>query len=233
MALRNLLLTASILTLAGCASQPVIDTSASAERSFDGLYPIENTIVDKAWARGDIDLSGYTRLKIETTGIQYRPTRSAAASRLSRIRAGETDFPIDDKQRARLAETLREAFAEELKKLERFTLTDEIGADVLILRGGLLDVVSNVPPEGPQRYDVYLESVGEATLMLEMIDSQTGTVLLRTVDRRAAGRVGQPFESNTVSNWFEVKRLAQSWARLLRDRLDALAESMTLREDAV
>ena len=217
----------------GCASQPALDTSTGTERSFDGLYPINNTIVDRAWARGDLDLSGYSRIKLEGAGIQFRPTRASASSRFTHTRAGETDFPIDEKNRQRLRDTVRDAFVKELAKLKNFAITDEVGPDVLIVRGTLLDVVSNVPPERAQRSDIYLASVGEATLALELVDAQSGTVLLRAVDRRAAESTGQLFKSNRASNWVEVRRLAQFWARLLRDRLDALAESMTLREDAV
>ena len=150
------------------------------------------------------------------------------------IRGSETEFPVDNKQRERLRQIVIEAFTNELSELERFTLTDTIGPDVLILRGALLDVVSNVPPEPMGRADIYLDSVGEATLLLELIDSQTNAVLVRAIDRRAAEQGGgMPLRSNTASNWAEVRRLAQSWARLLGKRLDSIATAMTLGEDAV
>jgi hypothetical protein len=78
--------------------------------------------------------------------------------------------------------------------------------------------------------DIYLESAGEATLMLELLDAESNTVLLRATDRRSAERQSMPFASNSVSNWAEVKRMAQYWARLLRESLDGLATSMTLQE---
>jgi hypothetical protein len=80
--------------------------------------------------------------------------------------------------------------------------------------------------------DVYLASVGEATLILELVDSESNTVLVRAVDRRAADSQNRSFPSNSVSNWAEVRRLAAFWARLLRERLDELASAMTLGEDA-
>lgn len=63
-------------------------------------------------------------------------------------------------------------------------------------------------------------------------DSESNSVLVRAVDRRAAERQSMAFPSNSVSNWVEVKRLAQYWARLLREHLDQIAEEMTLQEDA-
>ncbi len=224
---------ACIFATVGCASQPTLDTSASAERSFDGLYPISNTTVDQAWARADLDLSGYTKIKLEGAGIQYRPASTAASSRSSARLGRATNFPLDDKQRERLRATVGEAFLEEMQKLERFEITDETGPEVLVVRGALLDVVSKVPPEPMARGNIYLESVGEATLVLELIDSQSNTVLVRAIDRRSAKIRGRPLPSNSVTNWAEVKRLAQFWARLLRERLDAIAAAMTLSEDAI
>lgn len=229
---RKLIAAVAIASLGGCASNATLDTSAEAKRSFDGLYPFENTIVDRAWARADLDLSGYSKIKVEGTGIQYRPTSAAANSRLAVRRGTETDFPIDAKKRQRLRETVAAAFLKELEKSERFELTEETGPDVLIVRGGLLDVASNVPQNLSARVDIYLESVGEATLALELVDSESNAVLVRAVDRRSAERQNMGFPSNNVSNWSEVKRLAQFWARLLRERLDQLADEMTLQEDA-
>ena len=217
----------------GCASQPTLDTSGSAERTYDGLYPFENTIVDQAWARADLDLSGYSKIKLEGVGIQYRPTSASAGSRFAARWGRDTAFPIDEKQRERLREVVASAFLDELQKLESFELTNDTGPDVLILRGALLDVVSRVPPEPIGRVDIYLESVGEATLMLEMVDSQTNTVLVRAIDRRDAESRGMPLASSPVTNWTEVRRLAQSWARLLRMRLDEISAAMTLSEDAI
>lgn len=219
--------------LAGCAAQPVLDTSASAQRSFDGLYPFTHTGVDQAWARADLDLSGYKRVKLESAGIEYRPTTAAANSRLALTRAGETEFPLNEKQRQRLAEIFAEAFEAEMQNLKTLKVTEQEASDVLIVRGRLLDVVSKVPPEPLGRVDVYLESVGEATLVIEMIDAQSKSVLVRATDRREAENRGVPMPSNSVTNWMEVKRVAQSWARLLRIRLDSMMETMTLAEDAI
>jgi len=102
---------------------------------------------------------------------------------------------------------------------------------VLLVRGALLDVVSHVPPETAGRSEVYLRSVGEATLRIELIDSQTGVVLLRGLDRRAAERHSAPYVANGVTNWMEASQLADFWAKLLRRRLDEVAQRMSIQGD--
>ena len=88
--------------------------------------------------------------------------------------------------------------------------------------GGLLDVVSRVPPDTVGRSRIWIESVGEATLVLEVRDSQSNAIFARAVDRRAAERNQQLMESNTVTNRAEVRRLGRRWGGMLREGLEAL-----------
>jgi hypothetical protein len=116
---------------------------------------------------------------------------------------------------------MAEVFLEELGKSKYYTIVSEPGPDVLLIRGGLLDVVSYVPPEPVGgRADFYLSRVGEATLVLEVRDSITEAILARAVDRRAAEDVSSMRESNRVNNRSQVRRLARIWGSMLRDRLD-------------
>jgi hypothetical protein len=122
---------------------------------------------------------------------------------------------------ARLAKIMREAFEKQLARSERFELTEEVGPDVLTIWGGLLDVVSFVPPQRAGRDDIFLRRVGEATLVIELRDSETNATLMRIMDRRAAERApGSVMNSNAVTNTADVRRLANAWARLFRQRLD-------------
>ena len=112
---------------------------------------------------------------------------------------------------------------EELQKSSRFTMVDSPGADVLIVRGAMLDIVSRVPPEITGRGDIYLDRVGEVTLVLELADSMSGETLARAAERGAAqSSGGRGMRSNSVSNMSEVRRLFRRWAVRLREGLDSL-----------
>lgn len=215
-------LVAGFVLLGGCVSEPTIDTSPEAEVTFDGLYPVKGGSADQAWARPGIDLSAYSKIRLQGAGIEYRPGGESGSTASRRSSAGP--FEVTEAQKAAFRAVMVEAFLDELEKSEQFTLVQESGPDVLLIRGALLDVVSFVPPDpiGP-RSSVYLSRVGEATLVLEIRDSVTETVLVRVADRRAAESLGYMQESNRVTNTAEVKRLARGWARLLRERLDEQA----------
>ena len=225
--LRKLTLITAVGLLSACAAQPrSIDVSAAPEEmTHDGLYPVRGAVVDSVWARPDLDVTGYSKILVQAAGIQFRPVKGSPGIRYATTRR---EFPISEANREKLRETVRTAFAEEFAKSEKFTVVTEPGPDVLIVRGGLIDVVSFVPEERPGRSDIYLDRVGEATLVLEFVDSESGAVLIRTVDRRAAEQRGMVLESNSVTNWMEVRTLARYWARRLRENLDLLASNFNI-----
>lgn len=216
-------LIASSGLLTGCAgSNPTVDTSAEAEISFDGLYRVKGGTADAAWVRKGADISQYSKIMLQGVGIEYRP--GGESGRLYYSRRSADHFEISDKQKERLVEILTEAFRKELGKSEHFTIVSEPGPDVLLIRGALLDVVSFVPPEPIGRGEIFLSRVGEATLVLEIRDSVSDAILVRAVDRRAAEDAAGGFSrSNRVFNAAEVRRMAQAWARKLRERLDEYA----------
>jgi hypothetical protein len=93
----------------------------------------------------------------------------------------------------------------------------------LIIVGGLHDIVSRVPPDHIGRGNIYLSSVGEATLVMEARDSLSGETIYRAIDRRAAQQAGgYGTISNSVTNTAEVRRMAARWAQRLRVGLDSI-----------
>jgi hypothetical protein len=202
--------------LAGCetTTTPVVTD----ETSPDGLVKVNKTGFDQVWVRKGADLSQYTKIKLEGVGIEYRPVKCGNPQLM---RSSASQFCLNDDQKKRLVDIMQDVFTEELGKSTRFKLTDQTGPDVLLIRGALIDVVSYVPPEPIGRSDIFLNAVGEATLIFEMRDSASNAILARVADRRAAERAGDmPMRSTTVTNSYEVERAARAWASLMRQRLD-------------
>lgn len=221
------LLTMPVLAvvLVGCTTTaPTIQTGPDAEVSFDGLHKVDNSQASLAWARPDFDISGYTKLWPIGVGIEYRQVKDRGRTMMARSQSGP--YFIDDQARARFEQLVNEIFDEELGKLERFEIVDGPGPDVLIVGGGLLDVISYVPPDLMTGLsEIYLRSVGEATLVLELRDSETNTILARSIDRRAAQSAGDMMQrSNSVTNTAEARRLIRRWAIRLREGLDGFLQ---------
>lgn len=210
------------LSVACTATQPTIQTGPDAEVTFDGLHKVDNSRADLAWARPDFDISSYTKVMFVGGGIAYAPAKNRGRTTLERSRPGP--YFIDEDSRARFEELVRDTFADEISKIEHFEIVTEPGPDVLMVLGGLIDVESYVPIDPMEqigRGEIYLSSVGEATLVLELRDSETNAILARSIDRRAAEQPGGiMFKSNRVTNAAEVRRLVRFWAARLRESLD-------------
>ena len=209
-----------VIGAVGCSTAPpTAQTGADAEISFDGLHKYDNTRVDAAWAVPDLDLSSYHKILPVNVGIEYRDVKNKG--RTTMARSGSGPFFIDDKARAEFEALVPKVMMEELLKSTRFTLATEPGPGTLLVSGGLLNVTSMVPPDIAGRSRVYLSSVGDATLVLEIRDSVTNAILARAVDRRAAETIGGSFTmSNSVTNSAEVRRLIRDWGKLVREGLE-------------
>jgi len=220
--MKKILLTIAAAAIVGCSTAPpTIQQGPNAEVSFDGLHLIDNSAFKTAWADPDIDFSRYDQFIAGGAFFEFRAVKKTSANMRSSFSASE--FWIDDKDKAKLEEEVTKVFREELAKSTRFTVTDTPGPNVLIIRGGLHDIMSRVPPERVGRSDVYLSDIGEATLILEITDSMSGETIARAVERRTAGRSGgTAMRSSPATTWMEVRRLARNWATKLREGLDAL-----------
>lgn len=218
-----------VWALAGVASAaaPQIQTGQGAETTFDGLARVDNTIMDAVWVRPDIDLRGFRKVLFVPVGVSYRDVEpsdpTTALRRSTRSRTTELrEFRLDEETKALFEAEIGAAFSEEVAASEAYEVVDEAGPDVLQIGVALLDVVSRVPPQAATQPRVYIESVGEATLVLEIRGSMSNSVYLRAVDRRAAARRSEMIESNRVTNASEIRRLGRRWGEIVRKGLETL-----------
>ena len=223
------------VALSGCTTSPgpfEIDTSDAGAQSFDGLYPVSGARRGtQVWVREDFDLSSYNKILLEGAGISYRPVKKGSS--MAGANSSKQTFPISAKNRAAVRDTFAESFTKILGAQKRFEVVEEAGPDVLLIRGALLDVISSVPPDPIGRSNIYLTSVGQATLIVELRDSETETPLLRAMERRAtSANSNRAIWSNPVNNMREVRLLADAWARRVSENLVYLADAHGIGDDA-
>jgi len=218
-----------LCALAGCAAHaaPEIQAGQDAETTFDGLTRVDNTIMDVVWVRPDIDLRGFRKVLFVPVGFSYRDVEpsdpTTALRRTPRTRAPELrEFQLDEETKAYFESEIGAAFREEVLASDVYQVVDEPGPDVLQIGVALLDVVSRVPPQAATQPGVFIDSVGEATLVLEIRGSMSNSAYLRAVDRRAAQRQSGMIESNRVTNAAEIRRLGRRWGEIVREGLESL-----------
>lgn len=215
--MRILITLVAVIMLTSCQTSPTVQTGQGAEVTFDGLHRVDNSVVQYAWLKPDLSLAGYNKIKLVGAGIEYRAVRSSNPA----TAGNRSEFPLTDQQKMRLESMVAEVFQEELGKSKKYTLTSEEGPDVLELTGAIIDVVSHVPPERAGRGGYYISSVGSATLVLELRDSQSNEILARAIDGQAFQAVYMQ-KSSSPQNAQEVKRGLRKWGRRLTEILDQL-----------
>jgi hypothetical protein len=192
------------------------DPKPAEELSFDGLKKVESKRFALVWIKEGADFSGYTKMQVLPAEIAYKkpPKRGPTA---------DDNFALSKSQMDRLRKSAREAFHEELVDHGGWQVADAAGPDVMLVRGGLIDMVVHVPPQTAGRSTVLLDSFGEATLVIEFYDSQSREILARIADRGAAEPPGNRMGTDMEAPG-EVRRMLKAWAKRLREGLDEVKE---------
>ena len=177
------------------------------------------------WFNPATDWTQYDKIYLWEAEFQYRDVGPARRTRSTMMNTRQREFGILDSDRQRFEEAVSESFIKELQQAKNFTIADEIGPNTLIMRGAALDVISKVPPETVGRSEVYVSNMGEATLVLELIDASNGEVVAVVAERRAIqsgmGRIDDfTMPANRTTVFAEVRRWSKRAAMKFRQELD-------------
>jgi uncharacterized protein DUF3313 len=186
----------------------------SDELSYDGLQRRDSKVFEHLWVRKYFDVRSYHKVIFKSPHIEYRPVMKGQTG-------AEAGVALTQRQKDSLFDILNKAFQSELAKSKFFQLTTEPGPDVLLIRGDLLDVVSHVPANASGKNDLLqVAEVGEATLVMELYDSESDSIMVRAIERVVAKRDPGAAPSTAAE---AVQQTATQWASILRERMDAAA----------
>ena len=203
---------------AGVNSQePVPATEPDANVTDDGLQRVDPSIMEAAWVKPDFDLSGYTRIMLVPTAVQFRdvPERSTDA----RTRATTEEFPLSDERKEWLRGLWRETVEARFPREDSLEFFVGVDSNVLVVQAFLVDVVSRIPPITPGSAYTLARDPWSAAIVLELRDAATAELVARTIDQRHAEGL-----LDVGSVWYLTEDLVDRWAQVLSDRLDELFE---------
>lgn len=201
----------------GGSAQPLLATGPDAEVTEDGLHRVHPAIMADAWVRPDMDLSGYTRILLMPTAVQFRDVPERRYDPHSATPT--TEFPLDDERKEWFRRVWREAVDAEFGREESYELYNGVGADVLVVQAFLVDVVSRIPPDYSGSVVTMVRDPWVASVVLELRDATTAELLARTVDRRYGEGL---LDSGEV--WMRTENLLDRWAQVLSERLEQLSD---------
>lgn len=210
--MRRLVMGVLLASLAGFASAQ----DEIAIPGFDGLEPVEGTRSGMAYIDPTADFSVFRRVAILDPFVAFRSNwqRDANRGRGRNINARDME-----RMRQDIAALFRSVFTERLEAAG-FQIVNAADYDVLVLRPAIIDLDIAAPDASAGRSRTFSASAGAASLYLQLVDSVSGDVIGRALDRTVARRAGgQLTWSNRVTNTAEARRAMGRWADILVDFL--------------
>jgi hypothetical protein len=183
----------------------------------EGLKAVKSKDLDMLYARPDATLAGYKKVMLDPVEVSFSkswdPTRTG-----SNIKLGAAER---ESIRTGVAKITQDQFAKLLQANNGYPVVTEAGPDVLRAKVRVMNLYVNAPDAGAVgRTRTYTMSAGEATLFLELYDSESGQILARVIDRRESRNNNLMMLAGSVPNAAEAEALAAQWARILRKALD-------------
>lgn len=189
---------------------------------YDGLKKAEVKGIDLVFTRPGATLANYKRIKIDPVDVSFHPnwdpTRTGSRLKLS----------TEERESIRtgVGKIVQEELAKGLEAKGTYKVVNEAAPDVLGVKAKILNLYVNAPDtQTAGRSRTYTISAGQMTLFMELVDSETGAVLARVVDRVEGRDTGRLELSNTLFNAGEARDIAAKWARSLRNGLDKAHEA--------
>ena len=198
-------------------AQTVLATGGDADVTPDGLHRVNPLLMEAAWVAEDFDLSRYNRLLVMPTAVQFRDVRKGSND--ARSRAMAEQFPLEADRQEWLRELWRDAVDTQFSQYRVDQAYTGDLADVLVIQGFLVDVVSRIPPNASGSVYTLVNDPWSATIVLELRDAATAQLIGRTVDRRNAKGL---MEIGAV--WYQTEDLIERWAEVMAERLAEISQ---------
>lgn len=197
------------LSVLGCAAEPPVATSSAV--NYEGLAEVRRSHFDVAQLRPDTVFGAYDGVIVSAPELAFKtPDRT------------QKQFPLDEDQKRRFQKVLTEAFSAEFSSLQNLEIKERPGPSVLELSVRVENITATVPSGQKAPIGFALTAFGEATLVLELRDSQSQQILARGVDTSAIEGAALGQDGGVVTRWEDVEKLCSRWASMTRSRLDAL-----------
>jgi hypothetical protein len=202
------------------AAAPAAVVAASPPAEWDGLTKIDSRKLDAVYLRPGADFRTYTKVMLDPTEVAFRKNYRRDINQDRRDPGSWVSASDMTRVSAEVQKGFGKIFTDAYQKAGYQVVTTP-GPDVLRLRTGVADLYVAAPDVmTASRTRTFSEEAGEATLVLEVRDSETGELLGRAIDRRNTGDMG-PYLRNSVSNASEFENLFRTWAK---KSVDGLAE---------
>ncbi len=212
------------LVLVGAALSGIAPLASAAEGSSgpepavineDGLVKVVVKGVDRVLQRPGTDWAGYTKVLVAPVEVSFSKSWDPRDYGTFGLKSVDVD-----RIRRELAEMTHDIFTKVLGE-GGYAIAQAAGEGVLQVRPDIVNLYVNAPDTMEPGRRTYVVDAGEMTMLLELRDSVTGTLLAQARDRKRGTDSGNVSLANSVMNRVEAERALRGWAKQLRTNLDA------------
>ena len=182
---------------------------------FPGLELVASKNVGALYRRPDVDLSAYSKIMIGEPTVEFSKnwnprnygTYGLSATQLQKIR-------VD------LAALAKSTFTEVLRD-GGYVIVTGLTDGVLCITPNIVNLYITAPDtRSAGRSRTYTMDAGSMTLVLQVNDAVTGTLLAVALDQRRSGTSTMQW-TTSVSNRAAAERMLKEWAEELKRELEA------------
>lgn len=202
------------------ASAPAVVMAQEEKTTWDDLQLAKSSRSQRLYLLPGASFHSYSKILLDTTEVAFRKNwmRDFNQSRSLSMQVGQRDI---DRVSQEVASSFGSILAEQYQKAG-YQVVQSPGPDVLRIRTGVIDLAVFAPDvASSSRTRTASWEAGEATLVVEARDSQSGALLGRALDRRLAGD-RQPYLRNRATNKADFIRMFREWAKLSVEGLTRL-----------
>jgi hypothetical protein len=206
-------LTASFVALVMLGgSVPAVIAAESAPTTWDDLKLVKSSRSARLYLLPGANFQPYSKVMLDKTEVAFRKNWVRDYNQSSGTVSRRIDSSDVDRVIKEVSSNFGDIFADEYQQAG-YQVVQAPGPDVLRVRTGVIDLTVSSPDirSSGRTYSASWEA-GQATLVVEARDSQTGALLGRALDRRVAGDT-QPYLRNSVTNKADFKILFRKWAK--------------------
>lgn len=190
--------------------------------NWDGMVAVEAPNLEYVYLLPGADFKSYTALLLGTPEAAFAPNWLKDMN--NQDMGGDFTGRISKEDALKKLQVIQKAWGEAFTagfQKAGYTLTQTPGAGVLRVNSAIINIYINAPDRNTVGMgESFVANAGQATMVLELRDGATNTLLARVIDAEATQDTGGM--SNAVTNLSAFRELADRWTRISVKGLKAL-----------
>jgi hypothetical protein len=183
--------------------------------TWDGMVQVDARNLEYVYLLPGTDFKSYSKLLLGTPEAAFAPNWLKDMN--DQAWDGDFNAPISKNDALKKLQTIQKTWGDAFTagfQNAGYTLTDTPGPGVLRVNSAIINIYINSPDRNsPGMSANFVANAGQATMVIELRDSATNTLLARIIDAEETQNTGG-MPANAVTNLNAFRELADRWTKI-------------------